>query len=100
MTAILPQSAVEDAGSFLALLDANAEPDVLIEFAARMARTIIAVDAADRARPMMCEHRSRGGSVCLGDQGHYDPAKQDWHSDTVILWDAEGYLVNLNGSRY
>jgi hypothetical protein len=91
-----------------------------------------------KPRPMMCLHESRGGSRCVRDAGHYEPAtvqqrrntsSEEWlpvadlipsaevaginrglgwtkyrvaesyHSDLTLLWDDEGYLCNLDGTR-
>ena len=41
----------------------------------------------------LCEHESKGGSVCLLDRGH-----DDAHSDLVLLWNRSGELCNRDGS--
>lgn len=50
---------------------------------------------------MECGHSSRGYTECKLPQGHTgdkEPEKQ-LHSDLTLLWDDDGYLCNLDGSR-
>jgi O-methyltransferase involved in polyketide biosynthesis len=78
MPALVTSAMLADAQRVVELYSTSADSqadnwlDDLVTTAARLSRSIVDADAADRARPMICEHRPERGSsmMCALDAGH------------------------------